>query len=268
MSDRLPRRFERYVAVGDSSTEGLDDPDGHGGYRGWANRLAERIAAEQGGLLYANHAVRGRRTREILDTQLGPALAMEPDLVTVFSGTNDVIAPRFDPDAVASDMEQLQRALVLGGAVVLTFTLPDLGPVMPLARPLAPRIRALNEALRRVTNRTGAVLVDFSTYPVASDPRLWSEDRLHANSVGHERIAAALAHALGLSGTDMAWAEPLPTEPLCNFGERTLGEIRWARRFLLPWIWKHAQGRSSGDGRVPKRPRLEPMLPPGLVPPG
>ena len=37
-------RFERYVAIGDSTAEGLDDPDGRGGYRGWANRL-ERFAA-------------------------------------------------------------------------------------------------------------------------------------------------------------------------------------------------------------------------------
>ena len=59
------RRFERYVALGDSSTEGLDDPDGRGGYRGWADRLAERIAAHQGGLAYANLGVRGRCAREV-----------------------------------------------------------------------------------------------------------------------------------------------------------------------------------------------------------
>ena len=35
--------YQRYVALGDSSTEGIDDPDGAGGYRGWSQRLAERI---------------------------------------------------------------------------------------------------------------------------------------------------------------------------------------------------------------------------------
>ena len=43
-----PHRFERYVAIGDSSTEGVDDPDGCGGFRGWADRLAERIALSEG----------------------------------------------------------------------------------------------------------------------------------------------------------------------------------------------------------------------------
>ena len=83
--------FSRYVAIGDSSTEGLDDPDGRGGYHGWANRLATRVASAQSSpLLYANLAIRGRSTRRIRDEQLGPAVAMRPDLVTLFTGTNDV----------------------------------------------------------------------------------------------------------------------------------------------------------------------------------
>jgi lysophospholipase L1-like esterase len=88
--------FERYVALGDSTAEGLDDPDGRGGYRGWADRLAERIAAGQGRLLYANLAVRGRNTRRVLEEQLGLALAMRPDLALVVAGTNDLLRPRFD----------------------------------------------------------------------------------------------------------------------------------------------------------------------------
>lgn len=182
------RPFERYVAIGDSSTEGLDDPDGRGGYRGWANRLAERVAVAQGGLLYANLAVRGRRTSQILDQQLGRALELRPRLATLFAGTNDVVARRFDAAEVAADIERIERELVRAGATVLTFTLPDMTPVMPLARRLAPRIEALNRALRGAAARSGARLVDFAAHPVASDPRLWSEDRLHANAVGHARI--------------------------------------------------------------------------------
>ena len=59
--------FERYVALGDSSTEGLDDPDGAGGFRGWADRLAEHVAAAHPGLCYANLAVRGRSAGEIAE---------------------------------------------------------------------------------------------------------------------------------------------------------------------------------------------------------
>ena len=252
-------RFERYVAIGDSSTEGLDDPDGQGGFHGWANRLAERVARAQGRLLYANLAVRGRTTRAILDEQLGPALALRPNLATVFSGTNDVVSRTFDVDVFARDFGTIQRSLVEAGATVLSFTLPDLTPVMPLARRVMPRVLAMNDALRAVSKETGAILVDVAAHPVASDPRLWSEDRLHANAVGHARIAEALAHALGLPDAGAGWADPLPPRPPATVSGTIAAELRWGARYLIPWVWRHARGRSSGDGQSAKRPALEPV---------
>jgi lysophospholipase L1-like esterase len=249
--------FQRYVAIGDSSTEGLNDPDGRGGFRGWPTRLAERIASSQGSLHYANLAIRGQTTRQILEGQLGPALQLGPDLVTLFSGTNDVIARRFNADAVAADVERMHTALIGQGATLLTFTLPDLTPVMPLARWLASRVRDLNAALRSVSLATGATLVDLAAHPVAGDSRLWSEDRLHANSAGHARIAEALAEALGLPGTGPGWAAPLPERPLPTTLQRIQAELRWGRRHLLPWAWRHLRGRSSGDERKPSRPGFE-----------
>jgi lysophospholipase L1-like esterase len=250
------KRFERYVAIGDSTTEGLDDPDGAGGFRGWANRLAEHVAAAQGPLLYANLAVRGRSTREVRAEQLPRASAMRPDLATVVGGMNDLVRPRFDAQAVADDIEAMQRALVAGGATVLTFTLPDLGPVMPLARPLGPRVLALNAALRAASARTGAVLVDLAAHASGSDRRLWSEDRFHANALGHAFIAAALAHAVGLPGADDSWKQPLAAA-LPRTAPAAIGaEIAWWGRYFLPWMLRHARGRSSGDGRQAKRPEL------------
>ena len=262
---RFERGFERYVAIGDSSTEGIDDPDGGGGFRGWANRLAEAIAAAQDTerpLLYANLAVRGRRTRQIRAEQLAPALALRPDLATLFTGTNDVVAREFDLDAVAADVDAMQRALVDAGATVLTFTLPDYARVMPMARRITPRLRDLNRRLRSIAAANGALLVDFEAHPVAGDPRLWSDDRLHANAAGHARIAAALGQALGLPGSDGAWQEPLPPLPPATPLARLGHELAWGRRHFLPWLWRHARGRSSGDGRLPKRPDLSPVEPP------
>ena len=104
-------------------------------------------------------------------------------------------------------------------------------------------------------------LVDFAAHEVTHDPRLWSDDRLHANAAGHARIAHALAHALGLSGADASWAEPLPQAPRACLGMRLAAELAWQRRHFLPWIWRHLQGRSSGDGRGPKRPDLAEVRP-------
>jgi lysophospholipase L1-like esterase len=228
--------FRRYVAIGDSSTEGYIDPDPAGGLRGWSRRLAARIAREQGGLEYANLGVRGLTTREIRNSQLAPALGLAPDLATLFSGTNDVIGRDFDDAAYAADVEAMQRALREAGATVLTFTLPDLTPLMPMARKIAPSILALNARTREVSARTGTLLVDFAAYPVATDRRLWNPDRIHANSDGHARITDALAHALGLPGSNGSWREPL-AEPLADGAlERGARELYWRLRYALPWM--------------------------------
>ncbi len=251
--------YRRYVAIGDSSTEGVDDPDGAGGYHGWANRFAEHVSRAQGGLLYANLAIRGRRTRQIRQEQLDRALAMRPDLVTLFSGTNDVVARRFDPERVADDIAHMHRAITETGATLVTFTLPDLTAVMPFARLIAGRLDTLNAMLREISAESGARLVDFTAHPVAGDPRLWSADRLHANTAGHARIAAALAQALELPGADAAWAEPLPPLPTPTTFERLGAEASWIRTYLLPWSWRHLRGRSTGDGITAKRPELRPV---------
>jgi lysophospholipase L1-like esterase len=258
MHTTAPRAYARYVAIGDSSTEGLDDPDGRGGYRGWANRLAAHVAAAQPGpLLYANLGVRGRKTRDVRKQQLAPALAMHPDLVTIFSGVNDIARRYCNVAGVAREMEEVFDRFTTTGATVLTITMPDLSDVAPVARLMRKRLLELNDRVREACARTGTRCVDLARVPVTADLRLWSEDRLHANSEGHRRIAAALAHALGLEGHDDSWSAPLPPEPAPSIVARLSGELRWTGEHLVPWLWRHARGISSGDGRTAKRPALE-----------
>ncbi|HWS72335.1 MAG TPA: SGNH/GDSL hydrolase family protein, partial [Thermoanaerobaculia bacterium] len=232
------QRYERFVAIGDSTVEGLDDPDGRGGYRGWADRLAQRLADPQGGVLYANLGIRGRTTRQVREEQLAPALAMRPDLVALVSGTNDLLRGRFDAAALRDDVESMQRALIEIGATVVTFTLPDLSDIMPIARMLRSRLLVMNQTIREAAAATGAIVCDFAAYPVASDPRLWSDDRLHANSAGHARIAEALAYHAGLH-SNRDWAEPLPGSPPHGFGVAIKAELQWIRTHLAPWLWRH-----------------------------
>src|SRR5256885_5114861 len=99
----------------------------------------------------------------------------------------------FDLDATAGHLDAMLTRLRATGATVLTFTFPDPGPVMPIARLARPRLQALNARIRAGAERTGARVLDLERHRFASDPRLWSVDRLHANSFGHERIAAGLA---------------------------------------------------------------------------
>jgi lysophospholipase L1-like esterase len=254
------RAYHRYVALGDSSTEGLEDPAPDGRHRGWADRFAEHVArAQEAPLLYANLAIRGRKTRHLVEEQLQPALAMDPDLATVFSGTNDLIRRSFDLDAVIADLRTLHRALRDQGATVLTFTMPDLSKVTPFATRVSPRLEAFNAAVRDLCAETGTLLLDVASHPVACDRRVWHQDRLHANAEGHRRIADGLAHVLGLPGFDGAWTDPLPPDTPRTTFHRALGDARWVAAYLAPWMVRRLLGRSSGDGITPKRPTLGPV---------
>jgi hypothetical protein len=192
----------------------------------------------------------------VREEQLARAVAMKPDIAVVVTGTNDVLRRNFDRDAIEEDLYFMQRALVDAGALVITLTVPDLTPVMPLARLMRRRVLALNEAIRRACWRSGAIACDLARFAVSSDPRLLSPDRLHANSAGHIRIAEGVAFCLGLPGSSMHWTEPL-AEPLrTTRGGIALAEVVWVAKHLLPWVWRHLRGRSSGDGVTAKRPEL------------
>ncbi|MEU2671668.1 SGNH/GDSL hydrolase family protein [Streptomyces sp. NPDC007164] len=251
--------YLRYVALGDSQTEGLGDGDDTVGLRGFADRLAEHLAAVDPGLRYANLAVRGRVAGQVRAEQLAPALALRPDLATVVSGVNDLLRPRFDAAEVAGHMEEMFAALTSAGARVVTLTFPDVGKIAPLARPVRSRVFDLNTRIRAAAARHGVAVAETGRAAVATDPRLWSADRLHASPLGHERIAAALAEAIHLPGSDDAWTLPLPPRTVPTRRQAAAAELRWAAAFLGPWLGRRLRGRSSGADRTAKRPRLLPL---------
>jgi uncharacterized protein (DUF952 family)/lysophospholipase L1-like esterase len=251
-------RFERYVALGDSQTEGLNDADGRGGFRGWADRFAVLLTATSPHLQYANLAVRGRLVAAIRAEQLAPALAMKPDLVTVMGGLNDMMRPSVDLAAVAGHLDAIVAAASAAGATVLTNTFPDPTTIAPLFRRLAPRVAAYNERIRSVAAAHGAIVVDFAARGVGTDLRIWSPDRIHANPYGHSLIAAAFADSLGLTGVGH-WQVPLPVAAPAGRLRKGTAELRWLGRDVAPWMARRLRGRSSGDGVTAKRPRLLPV---------
>jgi lysophospholipase L1-like esterase len=132
MSQHHP--WSRYVAIGDSFTEGIGDPEPQspGGHRGWADRIAEVLSAHTDGFTYANLAIRGRLMQQIATEQVDAALALKPDLISVSAGGNDIIRPGSDADEVAARFEKMIERLSADGATVIMFNGPDIGktPVM------------------------------------------------------------------------------------------------------------------------------------------
>jgi lysophospholipase L1-like esterase len=252
--------YARYVAIGDSQTEGLWDGDDSTGLRGFADRLAELVDAHHPGLTYANLAVRGKRICDLLDDQLPQALAMEPDLVTVCIGMNDVTRPGPHFDDALTDLEDLYAQLAVSGATVVTTTFPDLAQIIPIGRILAARVLRINAEIRRAADWYDFRLVDLYNAPSMTNPDTWSADRVHGSSTGHELFAAAAAEALNLPASNHDWAERGSAPSRQSVRSMAYSQALWTQNMLMPWVWRHVRGRSAGDGRGPRRPQLEAVV--------
>jgi lysophospholipase L1-like esterase len=251
-------RWASFVALGDSFTEGLDDVGPDGAVAGWADRLADALGADDPGFRYANLAIRGLGLRHVVSDQLPVALAMRPALVSIAAGGNDVLRPRFDLSDLGRSMDSAIAALSRTGATVVAFAGFDPGPRLPFGGKLAARAAAYNALVRDSARRHGAVLVDLWDVPELADPRMWSIDRLHLSSLGHQHVCGAVLSGLQVD-PPFPWPTVLEPEPPSSRVAARRADLAWSRRYLLPWVGRRLRGRSSADGMTAKRPTLEPL---------
>ena len=245
--------WTRYVAIGDSFTEGIGDPEPHspGGHRGWADRVAEVLSAQSTDFAYANLAIRGRLLQQISDEQVDPALALNPDLITVSAGGNDIIRPGTDPDDVAQRFEDMVMRLRRDGATVVMFNGPDIG-MTPVLRRVRGKVAIYNENLRAIAQRHDAIVADMWALRELGDPRMWAPDRLHFSPIGHHTIARMVLDALNVeNGLDPLNPEPMPQR---SWRQARVEDVVWAREHFVPWVLRRVRGKSSGDEVRPKRP--------------
>ena len=248
-----------FVAVGDSFTEGLPDTHPDGRPRGWADLVAERLAAFEPGFRYANLAVRGRLMGQIGGDQAPAAAAMRPDLAAFAGGINDVARPNCDLDEVCTQLEECAAVLTASCVRVVTFQPMDYTRRMPSLRRFAPKVAKLMAAVEQVRDKFGVVVVDLSVERVFDDPRLWAPDRVHLSYEGHRRVAEGVLEALGYQPL-FDWRAPLPPAKRPGRVVSNWSDMVWVVRYFAPWIKRRLTGTSSGDGVLPKRPNLLPLL--------
>ena len=256
--------FSRYVALGDSFTEGVGDPDPErpNGLRGWADRVAEVLAGRTDDFSYANLAIRGRKLHAILGEQIEPALALEPDLVSIHAGGNDVLRPKVDLDSMATAYDEAVARLTASGAHVVMFTIFDPGG-RGIYTAVRGRMAIFNEFAREISDRHSATLVDMWRMRDQAMAEVMDPDRMHLNPVGHQHIAFAVLEALGVEHAEEAL--PRTTAPALTRAERLRADFAWTRDFLGPWVHRRLTGRSSGDGVSAKRPTMGPIETPSRV---
>ncbi len=233
------------------------DEKRYGQYRGWADRVADVMAKNNLDFTYANIAVRGKLVHQVVNEQIDAATAQitgEHTLVSFHAGANDVIRPGYKAERVLPLYSDAVRRLAASGATVMLFTvLEKTGNTGRSSRLWEQRFSEFNRNVRAVGLEVGAIIADANEEVVFRDRRLLSFDRLHLNSIGHDRVAQAVLEILELP-YDPMWRQPLPHEQPRPKIVRTFVTMLWFTTFALPWMWRRARGKSSGDGRRCKYP--------------
>jgi lysophospholipase L1-like esterase len=200
LADRLRRApWRRYVAIGDSLTEGLGDPVEGYPHMSWTDSIAQAFKQLQPDFAYLNLGKRYLNARQVRETQLKPALDFEPGLATVVAGGNDLGDP-FDPEGIERELDAMISALTDSGATLVTLSMLD---VMrsgrypkEVAEFLGPRIAAHGEIARQVAERYDAVFLDYFNHPTCEDPSIVSDDLQHPNMRGYALLANLVVQGL------------------------------------------------------------------------
>ncbi|MGO4256151.1 SGNH/GDSL hydrolase family protein [Marmoricola sp. RAF53] len=248
----------RFVALGDSFTEGVGDWDERypNGVRGWADRVARQLAKDDPATEYANLALRSRVLDDVVEHQVERAVALEPTLVSFFAGGNDILQVRTSMEDLLGRYEAAVARLAATGARVLLFTSYDLR-LSPLLEPLRLRNNQFNRRVREVALAQGALLVDHGAMRAYRHPRMWEPDRLHMSRHGHRYLAAAVLRTLEVDHT--ITLRDLGDVPARSRWEAVGDEWDWWNGWVGPMLLRRWRRTPLGRDLTPRWP--EPIRP-------
>ena len=247
--------FTRFIALGDSMTEGMCDEIVDGNYRGWADRVADTLAKANPNFSYMNLAIRGKLLHQVIDDQIPTAVRFvtgRETLVSFHAGANDVLRPNYQAEVAFAKYERGISDLAKTGATMIVFTVVDrVEGNGKTAQLWHERFSAFNVNVRIVANKYGATIIEADDARWMADLRFLAKDRLHLNSDGHWRLSQAVLEKLG-KDFDAAWKIPLAPAAKKPKIKKKIEDLIWIISFVAPWIWRRLRGRSSGDGRRAK----------------
>ena len=228
-----------------------------GKFRGWADRVADVMAAAEPSFTYANLAIRGKLVSQVVEDQLPEALTFVtgPETLFIFhAGANDVLRPNYKSEQILSLYADAVKRIAASGATVLLFTVLEKTANKGKTGQLwASRFSEFNANVRSVAKEVGAIVADANEDGFLSDRRFLAQDRLHLNPIGHDRVAQGVLEKIGLPFSPQ-WRVPLPPAARKSKLAQGYGHAIWFFTFLAPWIVRRLRGKSSGDGRSAKYP--------------
>ncbi len=184
------------VVLGDSTSAGI----GAGGAAdAYPTLLAERLAADTGRRIELSVlGISGARTADVLNEQVSQVAALDPDLVFVGIGANDVthLTPL---DQIKDDMAAILDRLAGTGADIAVAGAPDMRVYawhQPLRYITYRRGLQVTDAIEEVARSKGVAVVELAEetgHFFAQEPEAhFSEDEFHPSALGYKRWADAI----------------------------------------------------------------------------
>lgn len=255
----IGKPYRSYSALGDSLSEGLGDftflEDRH--HNGWTDRLAGILAKEasESGyeFHYANLALRGSKLSKIMQTQLPMALKLQPDLVTIMAGSNDLMSkPETLPALRRTLSDGVHQLLAAGCDVVLANTINPLH--LNLFKPLRHKAELFSTLIETVADEFDVPVLDVYGIKDFEQLVFWAQDMVHFSGHGHIKIANQAAQILNLN---YRYPEVQPSV----ITRSALETVKWVTRDVIPFFDRKLKGVTSGDGMQPKHLELRPYRP-------
>jgi lysophospholipase L1-like esterase len=225
-----------FIVLGDSAASGVGDSDELGNYFGWAYHLAEAFTEP---LTYLNLARPGAQSREVMLEQVPKIQNLEPDLVAVIVGGNDLLRNRFSPRELEQNLATTLSAIEDLGAISMLLELHDPTQIVPMPRLLRRvcrrRVEAVNRITRQLATRYESIFLETRTLPGIYEREKWHVDRMHPSRRGHQFIADSFAHLLRGRGFDIGLVDYAKAN---NRSRRD--SLLWMVRNGTPWFLKRS----------------------------
>ena len=193
-----------YVALGDSTGAGVGARD-DGGY---VARLFKRIVERRPGSTLSNLCVSGATTDDLIRGQLQRGVALNPDLVTVGIGIND-IGHGLTLEEFSKNYEEILSTLTeKTKARIVVTNLPDISSAPRIPSVMRSQYQQLImqfcKRLEEIANRHGVTVFDIYSSTkdeLPSHPEYFSSDGFHPSDAGYELWATTMwptvAHEIG-----------------------------------------------------------------------
>jgi len=193
-NERVMRAMETdpgplWVALGDSTAQGLGAPGPDGGYVGQALTQLRRTTGKHWRVV--NLSVSGSLIRDVIAEQVPLLRNYQPDLVTCGAGANDILYS--SPAKLFSDLRTLLAA-VPRKAVMLDLPLMS-GFWWIVGHMSVPYIRHINRVIHDVAAERGLTVAQISSHFTAPWAGKFSVDNFHPSQDGYRDWTRALLAA-------------------------------------------------------------------------